>query len=143
MAQKLFVIKKAACIFEQYLLRLQMNFLWCSSRSLEMLLFLIHVNDLYLTSSKTISHLVCRWFQYFVKMYKDLCQKWTKNCVKLKPGSRQKQIIINIQKSSYMIFTPRNQPAVNTLPKVHISNDILKRITGTKFLDVLTDENLT
>ena len=72
-----------------------------------------------------------------------LVSEMTIELCKVDTWFKANKLSLDIQKSSYMIFTPRNQQATNTLSNVHIANNILERVTVTTFLGTLIDENLT
>ena len=53
------------------------------------------------------------------------------------------KLSLNVKKSSYMMFIPRNLTHNNSLPTVHIDHNTLEKVAVTKFLGVLIDDNLT
>ena len=55
------------------------------------------------------------------------------------------KLYLNVKKTNYILFYSRrktdNLPL--KLPQMHINNNEIKRVTSTKFLGVIIDENLT
>ena len=109
------------------------------------LLFLIYINDLYLVSKKAFFILFADDSNIFLSGNDahSLISEMNSELCKIDNWFKANKLSLNVKKSSYMMFIPRNLTHNNSLPTVHIDHNTLEKVAVTKFLGVLIDDNLT
>ena len=108
------------------------------------LLFLIYINDLYLTSPKAFFILFADDSNIFLsgKDEQSLIIEMNHELSKIDSWFKANKLSLNVKKSSYMLFMPYNHSVNSSLPNIHINNNTLERVTVTKFLGILIDDKL-
>ena len=107
------------------------------------LLFLLYINDLSTVSNDLFSILFADDSNMFTigKNINDMCTKMNTALVDIEEWLHCNKLSLNVLKTHYMIFTPRNK-VVNDIDLL-ICNTAIHRVYVTKFLGVQIDSKLT
>ena len=106
------------------------------------ILFLIYINDIVNSSSK-LSFLIYADDTTLLihdKSIDSLYSNLTTELNKVKSWIRSNKLILNISKTSFMLF--QNRSIKNSIPPITLEGEIIKQVNQTKFLGVTIDENL-
>ena len=109
------------------------------------LLFLLFINDLQYVSQRLFSIIFADDTNLFISG-KDINEMNHALNIELKSIHEwftANNLVLNLKKTCYMIFKPKNKKIDEEIIKIYIDNHQIQRVTNTKFLGVLIDEKLT
>ena len=106
------------------------------------LLFLLYINDLAMVSNACFPILFADDTNIFItgKCIDEMCTKMNDELDKIQSWLNCNKLSLNVFKTHYMIFTPRNKCIDGT--DLRINDTSIQRVYVTKFLGVLIDSKL-
>ena len=106
------------------------------------LLFLLYINDLSTVSVSCFSILFADDTNMFItgKDIQDMCHRLNEDLVKIQEWLCCNKLSLNVSKTHYMVFTPRNKIVDDVNIMIH--NEKIERVYTTKFLGVQIDAQL-
>ena len=109
------------------------------------LLFLIFINDLQFVSSRLFSILFADDTNLFISGNNadEINSAINIEMNKVYIWFNANKLVLNLDKTCYMIFKPKNKHICDDSVKLFIGNNEIHRVNSTKFLGVLIDDNLT
>ena len=109
------------------------------------LLFLIFVNDLQYASSRLYSIIFADDTNLFISGKNADLMNREINCEmnKIYNWFIANKLVLNLDKTCYMLFKPKNKEIYDDAIKICIGNHEIKKVNSTKFLGVQIDTNLT
>ena len=111
------------------------------------LLFLIHINDLFRSSSKPTPVMFADNTNFFISdsIIRNLFEAMNEEQRKVANWFKANKLSLNISKTKYSLFhsTRKRKYIPNLLPPLHIVNVPVKREFITTFLGVYLDENIS
>ena len=107
------------------------------------LLFLIYINDLATVSKACLSILFADDSNVFIsgKDVEVMCEKLNNDMENIRQWLCCNKLSLNVSKTHYMVFTPRNKQVENL--NIKIQNTHIERVSVTKFLGVMIDAQLS
>ena len=107
------------------------------------LLFLIYINDLATVSKACVSILFADDSNVFIsgKDVEVMCEKLNNDMENIRQWLCCNKLSLNVSKTHYMVFTPRNKQVENL--NIKIQNTNIERVSVTKFLGVMIDAQLS
>ena len=109
------------------------------------LLFLLYINDLSTVSVSCFTILFADDTNMFItgKDIQDMCHRLNEDLVKIQEWLCCNKLSLNVSKTHYMVFTPRNK-IVNDVNDINIMihSEKIERVYTTKFLGVQIDAQL-
>ena len=106
------------------------------------LLFLLYINDLATVSNACFPILFADNTSIFIsgKGMEEMCTKTNDELDKIQSWLNRNKLLLDVLKTHYMIFTPRNKSIDDADVKIY--NTSIQRVYVTKFLGVLIDSKL-
>ena len=107
------------------------------------LLFLIYINDLATVSIACLSILFADDSNVFIsgKDVEVMCEKLNNDMENIRQWLCCNKLSLNVSKTHYIVFTPRNKQVENL--NIKIQNTNIERVSVTKFLGVMIDAQLS